>query len=676
LSDKPVEIFDNIFRVGACQQVNELYTNSYLMVDGDEGILFGPGSVIDFEETFANITKIIPIEKLKYAVLHSQDPSICASLPLFEQNGFSGKIVTHMRTAYFVKHYGITSFFIYTNLAANRLILESGRVIYFLNTPYLKSAGSFIAYDNVSRILFSGDLFGAFQKQWKLYAGEDYPEEMKKYHGEYMPGSNFLRYALESAGKKDISMIAPQYGSVINKDIKNNISALMNIQCGTFYNDIKIDSAGNSSITGLCNDLLKIYYQLFSKNEVLDIFRDSSINIDEETGLIRGSTHKGTELWNYFFDLIVSRKSFNWLTLVEDDLRRITSEYKVDYPKIYNSSFLDLKLKYARIEKERTSLVETLNALEKEYKVTDNKLLKDPLAQVYKEDMFVENLTSDIAAYRNLDINFAFFIIEIDNLILLNTKYGREAGDELLANTAYLLKNFKKASKDYAHHLIFRMNGPRFTYYCNDVTRDEIVSIAEAVRTEFRESKLFITNITVSIGVVHSSDFSKNDRIDDLDLVANIIEIANSRLRLAKHKGSDSVCSDSVTNAGLENEDYIMVIDPDISLRYMLETHLMSAGFRVVTCAMGDEALEKIDMAKPQVIISGMMLPKIDGFSLRNKLLEESALKDIPFILTSSVKDEKSIIRAQSLGIYHYFKKPYSIVELIGLVKNLSKAES
>ena len=408
----------------------------------------------------------------------------------------------------------------------------------------------------------------------------------------------------------------------------------------------------------------------------MEVFEESEIKLDEQTGLITGCDFDPADLWNRFFEVIMFRKGLTWFNWIEVDLHRAVQEYKMEYPDIYKSSLYEMQEKYKKLEKERTALVESLHAIEKEYQVTDNKLLKDPLAQVYKEDMFIENLTSDIAAYRDLGIDFAFFIIEIDNLNLLNTKYGRDAGDELLANTAYLLKNFKKASKDYAHHLIFRMNGPRFTYYCNDITRDEIVSIAEAVRTEFRESKLFITNITVSIGVVHSSEFPKTDRSDASEAAQDIVEIAYSRLRLAKHKGSDSVCSDSETSACIDNEDYIMVIDPDISLRYMLETHLVSAGFKVITCAMGDEALEKIDIMKPLVIISGVMIPKIDGFSLRNKLLEESALKDIPFILASTIKDEKSIIRAQSLGIYHYFKKPYSIVELIGLVKKLSKVES
>ena len=322
---------------------------------------------------------------------------------------------------------------------------------------------------------------------------------------------------------------------------------------------------------------------------------------------------------------------------------------------------------------ERNSLVQTLNTIQKEFHITDNKLLKDPLAQVYKEDVFADNLITDIRLHRDVGIDFAFFIFEIDNLHALNVKFGRDAGDEILANAAYLLKNFKKSSRAYAHHLIFRMNGPRFTYYCNDTTRDEIISIADAVRREFRESRLFITDITVSAGVVHSSEFLETDK-DPETFSSGIIELAHSRLRLAKHNGIDSVCGDSETSACYSREDYIMVIDPDSSVRQMLEAHLRGAGYNVTTCAMGDEALAKIDIDIPRVIISEAMLPKIDGFSLRKKLLEDSSLKNTPFILMSAIKNEKLIIRAQSLGIYHYFQKPYPIIELIGLVNNLSNA--
>ena len=370
-----------------------------------------------------------------------------------------------------------------------------------------------------------------------------------------------------------------------------------------------------------------------------------------------------------FFEIVLTRKGFRWLSLIEKDLREIADRYRVEYPEVYNSSIYELEVKYERIEKEHAALLESLNARGLN---PDNIISKDPLAQVYKEDVFRENMLSDIDACRELGIEFAFFIIEVDNLQALNLKYGRDAGDEILVNASYLLKNFKKKNKNYAHHLIFRLNGPRYVYYCTDVTRDEIIGIAEDVRNEFRESMLFITSLTVSSGLVHSAEFCM-DETDSSVMMANIIGVANSRLRLARHRGTDSVCSDSETDAFLDNENYVLVVDSDESARHMLDSHLKRAGFNVMTCALGDEALEKVDIAKPVAIISGLFLPKMDGFSLRKKLLEDSSHKNIPFILTSALKDEASIVRAQSLDIFYYFKKPYSIVEVTGLVKSLAE---
>jgi two-component system, cell cycle response regulator len=423
------------------------------------------------------------------------------------------------------------------------------------------------------------------------------------------------------------------------------------------------------NVIRIINNLLQHYYSLFPFDEVKNVFIKSGIVLNEQTGLLRGYNSSIPDLLNHFCETIAARKGFSWLALIENELLKLTGEYQIKYPDIYNSSIYALEKKCESLEKEKNVIIDQLHIIEMKL---EEKVFKDPLAQVYKEDMFKENLISDISAFRDIGIDFAFFIIEIDNLPSLNIKYGRDAGDELLANTAYLLKNFKKNNKQHAHHLIFRMNGPRFTYYCNDLTRDEIISIAEEVRTEFRESALFITNITVSIGVVHSGEFSVRDKEPSV-LFTSIFDVANSRLRLAKHRGTDSVCSESEMSASFDDENYVMIIDPDISIRYMLETHLLRAGFKVDSYPMGDEALEKIDIKKPMAIISGLTLPKIDGFSLRKKLLEDSSLKDIPFILTSATKDETSIIRAQSLGIYHYFKKPYSIIELIGLVKNMSE---
>ena len=54
------ELHENIFWVGDTEQINALHCNPYLILDGDEAVLFDPGSSIDFEKVFKNVTGITP----------------------------------------------------------------------------------------------------------------------------------------------------------------------------------------------------------------------------------------------------------------------------------------------------------------------------------------------------------------------------------------------------------------------------------------------------------------------------------------------------------------------------------------------------------------------------------------------------------------------------------------
>lgn len=71
-------------------------------------VLIDPGSVLDFEAVYRNVTRLVPIEKVKYVVLHHQDPDLCASVPLFEKMGAKFQIVTHWRSQTLIKYYGVT----------------------------------------------------------------------------------------------------------------------------------------------------------------------------------------------------------------------------------------------------------------------------------------------------------------------------------------------------------------------------------------------------------------------------------------------------------------------------------------------------------------------------------------------------------------------------------------
>ncbi len=70
------ELYKNVFWVGDVEQINALQCNPYLILDGDEAVLFDPGSSLDFEKVFSNVIEITPIETVKYVVLSHQDPDL------------------------------------------------------------------------------------------------------------------------------------------------------------------------------------------------------------------------------------------------------------------------------------------------------------------------------------------------------------------------------------------------------------------------------------------------------------------------------------------------------------------------------------------------------------------------------------------------------------------------
>ena len=111
-----MELKKGIYWVGADLQYEGLQCNPYLIIDGDEAALIDPGSVLDFEYVFKNVTDLIPLEKLKYVILHHEDPDLCSSVPLFEAKGADFRIITHWMTHLLSNYYvSLVLFFCISN---------------------------------------------------------------------------------------------------------------------------------------------------------------------------------------------------------------------------------------------------------------------------------------------------------------------------------------------------------------------------------------------------------------------------------------------------------------------------------------------------------------------------------------------------------------------------------
>ncbi len=113
----------------------------------------------------------------------------------------------------------------------------------------------------------------------------------------------------------------------------------------------------------------------------------------------------------------------------------------------------------------------------------------------------------------------------------------------------------------------------------------------------------------------------------------------------------------------------VLVIEDHPDQRDLLAIVLQREGYRVVTAANGVEALEKLELEKVQIALSDIMMPKMDGFELINRIRNNPALKSIYLILITARIQEGDRVRGLDMGADDYITKPFSFSELLARVR-------
>ncbi|MES2772359.1 MAG: response regulator transcription factor, partial [Pseudomonadota bacterium] len=102
----------------------------------------------------------------------------------------------------------------------------------------------------------------------------------------------------------------------------------------------------------------------------------------------------------------------------------------------------------------------------------------------------------------------------------------------------------------------------------------------------------------------------------------------------------------------------ILVVEDSTSMRQSLVHILSLAGFQVDSAAHGVEALQCMARRKPDLVLSDVMMPVMDGHALLVAMRSDSVLMQIPVILLSSLADHASLRHAMNLGSDDYLTKP------------------
>ena len=108
----------------------------------------------------------------------------------------------------------------------------------------------------------------------------------------------------------------------------------------------------------------------------------------------------------------------------------------------------------------------------------------------------------------------------------------------------------------------------------------------------------------------------------------------------------------------------LLIVDGDARNRRVLEVSLRKAGFSITPAESAEEALEFLEHAEPDLIISDTRLPGVDGFNLCTAVKGNPRWKQIPFIFLTSEKSIEDKVRGLELGVEDYLTKPIYIKEI------------
>jgi PAS domain S-box-containing protein len=113
----------------------------------------------------------------------------------------------------------------------------------------------------------------------------------------------------------------------------------------------------------------------------------------------------------------------------------------------------------------------------------------------------------------------------------------------------------------------------------------------------------------------------------------------------------------------------ILLVDDNADMRQYLQ-HLLSGRYEVVAVRNGLEALESIAKKRPDLIISDVMMPGLDGFGLLSAIRADPEVQDLPVILLSARAGEEAKVEGLSRGADDYLVKPFSAKELLAKVQS------
>lgn len=110
----------------------------------------------------------------------------------------------------------------------------------------------------------------------------------------------------------------------------------------------------------------------------------------------------------------------------------------------------------------------------------------------------------------------------------------------------------------------------------------------------------------------------------------------------------------------------ILIVDDEPRYLRLMEANLITEGYQVIKATNGQEAVDKVALQQPDLVLLDIMMPVLDGFVACERIREFSM---VPIIVVTARGEESARVRGLDLGADDYIVKPFSATELLARVR-------
>jgi two-component system, chemotaxis family, response regulator PixH len=116
----------------------------------------------------------------------------------------------------------------------------------------------------------------------------------------------------------------------------------------------------------------------------------------------------------------------------------------------------------------------------------------------------------------------------------------------------------------------------------------------------------------------------------------------------------------------------ILVVEDTMSEQELISLYLREAGYKVINANNGKDALSKVSDQKPDVVVTDVVMPGMNGFELCRNLKKNPETQKLPVIACTSKNQELDRLWGMKQGVDVYVTKPFTREEIVRAIRSVA----